>query len=72
MDFASFRVENRRARPKIVQKNNSGGVLDQGVAYFSKQACILNSTQKKPRQNHRRGISSPGTEFLFALSGKGE
>ena len=58
----SFRVENRRARPKIVQKN----VLDQGTAFFSKQANILNTSHKR----HRRGVSSPGTEFLFL--GKGD
>ena len=52
----SFRVENRRARPKIVQNLN-----DQGNAFFSKQANILNTSHKR----HRRGVSSPGTEFLF-------
>jgi len=54
----SFRVENRRARPKIVQN-----VLDLGNAFFSKQASILNSSQK----HHRRGVSSPGTEALFLI-----
>lgn len=52
----SFRVENRRAKPKIVQNLN-----DQGNAFFSKQANILNTSHKR----HRRGVSSPGTEFLF-------
>ena len=54
---SSFRVENRRARPKIVSK----GVGDQGNQFFSKQANILNTSHKR----HRRGVSSPGTEFLF-------
>ena len=53
---SSFRVENRRARPKIVQN-----VVDQGNAFFSKQASIINSSHKC----HRRMVSSPGTEFLF-------
>jgi len=52
-------VENRKARPKIVQN-----AFDQGTAFFSKQANILNSSQKR----HRRGVSSPGTEFLFLNS----
>ena len=53
---SSFRVENRCARPKIVQN-----VIDQGNAFFSKQANILNTSHKR----HRRGVTSPGTEFLF-------
>ena len=36
---SSFRVENRRARPKIIQN-----VVDQGNAFFSKQANILNTS----------------------------
>ena len=54
---SSFRVENRRARPKIVQNVH----MDQGNQFFSKQANILNTSHKR----HRRGVSSPGTEFLF-------
>ena len=38
----AFRVENRRARPKIVQNVN-----DQGNAFFSKQANIINTSQKR-------------------------
>ena len=53
---SSFRVENRRARPKIVQN-----VVDQGNAFFIKQANILNTSHKR----HRRGVSSPDTEVLF-------
>ena len=45
---SSFRVENRRARPKIVQN-----VIDQGNAFFSKQANILHTSQKR----QLRGIS---------------
>lgn len=49
-------MENRRARPKIVQN-----VVDQGNAFFIKQANILNTSHKR----HRRGVSSPDTEVLF-------
>ena len=35
--------------------------MDQGNQFFSKQANILNTSHKR----HRRGVSSPGTEFLF-------
>ena len=38
-NHGSFRVENRRARPKIVQN-----VVDQGNAFFSKQASILHTS----------------------------
>lgn len=46
-----FRVENRRAKPKIVKN-----VQDQGNIFFSQQANIANSSQKR----HRRDVSSQG------------
>ena len=52
----SFRVENRRARPKIAKN-----VTDRGNMFFSQQANILNSSQKR----HRRQIASQGNEFCL-------
>ena len=50
----SFRVENRRARPKIAKN-----IADRGNMFFSQQANILNSSQKR----HRRQIASQGADF---------
>ena len=50
----SFRVENRRAKPKII-KNPA----DRGNIFFVKQSSNVNSQQKQ----HRRQIASQGAEF---------
>ena len=50
----SFRVENRRARPKIIKN-----VVDRGNIFFSKQANMVDSSQKR----HRTQIASQGAEF---------
>ena len=52
-DNSQFRVENRRAHPKIVNVKNC---QDQGNMFFSQQANFLNSSQKR----HRREVVSQG------------
>jgi len=49
MNGPSFRVENRRARPKIVKNVN-----DRGNKFFANQAHMASSSQKR----HRRGLNS--------------
>jgi hypothetical protein len=41
-----FRIENRRAKPKIVKN-----VQDQGNIFFSQQATFANSSQKRSRRD---------------------